>query len=851
MTLTIPEDANFAYRPVIESPEQMKSSFFLDVYLSAEQHINSILSLFKSSKSDGLQLEYSNIIAFTGDRGAGKTSVMGNIKELLHSGKKLNGTFREKESFLCLPMIDPSHISPDETVIDIVLSRMYSYFDEYCNKNNVFTDRKRNVYQAFSETFQAVRVVCQNREARHNIPDSLVGLQNATAGNNLRELMSKLVNLLLQETGFQKDSVRCLVLCIDDIDMNIQQGYNICEELRKYLNIPNVIILFSLYIGQMNDLVRQQYLKDFDTLLRYREEIPLSESVPDMAKKYLEKLIPFNHRCALPEINFRNLKGIMIQYEGENSQSTPLLDELLRLLYEKSGLILVKNQDGTHDFLPTSLRGVTHLITLLRKMEPVTLIHTDRTYQLDEKERERLEKNLDTLARYIREYSIIEFSKQSAAILEALLKTPQENLNLRVIHMMNSRLKLLESSLPGQKPTVGDVLYIMRLYSRNAHSDDGKTGLFSALFKVLYSIRLLQTFLIDEGQDASLDERKLKLHQVLGGLVYNIDWDDVCRGSDLCEELSINNLKELEHAPDFENLLDELLVGTICMGRPESKRKLNARNNTSITQYLNNPDRDDKDISREALTGKRGNTFQYFIYSYLGCILSPLRNDLAIQNQDYQTWRKKYLSLLPILSADCIDAYVCGLRRATMNLRKSSPYISIAVSKGSRELIHDLIERSCIDCNSKVFWSESLDTFPFMQEDSLVEKHFFFRDSSGQPSVPEADPQKIDSLNHFLQKLHGMRKKYRSITDLSWLVHSYENTDTSGKLQEVESEQLKKLSDRLKALKAEYRNQSWTEEDAFQISKDLKDKIDAEIYSEIQNATEELMHLKALQKEPE
>lgn len=569
MTLTIPRDPNFAYRPVIESPEYMKSSFFSDVYLFAEQRIDDILSLSQANKSDGLPLEYSNIIAFTGDRGAGKTSVMGNVRGLLDSGKKLDGSLREKESFLCLPMIDPSHISPDETVIDIVLSHMYTYFDEYCGKNNVFTDQKRMVYQAFSDTYKAVRVVCQSREARHSIPDSLVGLVNATAGNRLRESMSKLVDLLLRETSSQKDTAGWLVLCIDDIDMNIQQGYNICEELRKYLNIPNVIILFSLYIGQMNDLVRQQYLKDFDTLMRYQDEIPLAESVPDMAKKYLEKLIPFSHRCALPEINFRNLKDITIRYEEEDGQPVPLPDEILRLLYEKSGLILVKNQYKAHDFLPTSLRGVTHLITLLRKMDPVTLIHADHSYQLDEKERENLEWNLDTLARYIREYRIVEFSRQSAATLEALLKTPQETLNLRVIRMMNSRLEFLETSLPWDNPTVGDVLYIMRCYSMEEHGDEGKDGLFSALFKVLYSIRLLQAFLIDGEQDNSADARRLNLRQVLGSLIYNVDTDNVFRGSNLCEMLPISNLKELGTSPDFDALLDELLIGTICMGRPE------------------------------------------------------------------------------------------------------------------------------------------------------------------------------------------------------------------------------------------------------------------------------------------
>lgn len=856
MTLTIPIDKNFAYRPVAETPEQMKTSFFVDVYRAAEQRIDGILDLSKPAGSDGLLMEYSNIIAFTGGRGAGKTSVMGNVGNLLQSGKRLDGSSWEKNFFLCPPMIDPSHISPDETVIDIVLSGLYNFFKTYCGTHDIFMDRQRKIYQAFSEAFQAVRVICQSREARHGIPDSLEGLHRVTAGNNLRELMSSLVKLLLQEVGRERNAAGCLVLCIDDIDMNIQQGYNICEELRKYLNIPHVIILFSLYISQMNDLVRQQYLNDFGTLLRYGDEITLSESVPDMAKKYLEKLIPFNHRCALPEINFRNSMDITIRYEEREGQGIALTDEVLRLLHDKTGVLLVKNQDGTHAFLPTSLRGVTHLISLLQRMESVKLVREEQAYQLDEKERVILGKNLDTLARYIKEYHIVEFSRQSASVLEALITAPQESLNIRVTRMMAGVLDETLTSqirrrsgtgiLQGEKASVGDVLYIMHTYSREEHYADGKDQLFAALFKVLYSIRLLQAFFIDARQDKGLDARKLALRQVLGSLIYHVDDDKVCRGSDLCEILSISDLKDLESSPDFDATLDELLLGTICMGRPEKIGRISRTQ--PLTPYLNSVDRDDKDISRDALTGKLGNTFQYFIYSYLGCILSPLRDDLAIQNQNYQTWRQKYLSPLPVLSADYIDAYVQGLRRATENTRKSTSSISVAVSKGSRELISDLISRSCVDDNSKNFFTQSLTSFPFMQEDSLVEKYLFSKDSSKQAPTEIASEKRISSLTYYLRKLQGMRSKYESATDVGQLIRKYENEDTSGKLQPEDLDRLKRLSERLKTFKDEFKKRQWETLEDFPV---LRNQILQEIDLEIQNAEEELKKLEAMKEESE
>lgn len=221
--------------------------------------------------------------------------------------------------------------------------------------------------------------------------------------------------------------------------------------------------------------------------------------------------------------------------------------------------------------------------------------------------------------------------------------------------------------------------------------------------------------------------------------------------------------------------------------------------------------------------------------------MSPLRDDLVIHNQNYKTWREKYLSPLPILSADCIDAYVRSLNHASVNARKSTSSIAAAVSKGSWKLIGELIERSCMDQDSRDFWKNSLETFPFLQETSLMEK-YFFGDSSEQPPALEADPQKIASLNYLLQKLRRMREKYRNMTDFGRLINSYELTDTSNNLQIVEKERLINLSARLKTLKTECRNQPWLEEDAFRI---LKNQIDIEIDAEIRSVTEELARLNA------
>ena len=64
-------------KPKIELPETLKTSLFSNIYKKSFSLINRITEQVKSNKNTFKYIENSNnIIAFVGDRGAGKTSIM-------------------------------------------------------------------------------------------------------------------------------------------------------------------------------------------------------------------------------------------------------------------------------------------------------------------------------------------------------------------------------------------------------------------------------------------------------------------------------------------------------------------------------------------------------------------------------------------------------------------------------------------------------------------------------------------------------------------------------------------------------------------------------------------------------
>lgn len=877
MTLTIPKDVSSAYRPRREQPDEMGRSLFQNIYRTAEQYVADIWGLSAEMCGEGLT-EYSNILAFTGGRGAGKTSAMLNVKGLLESGKKLDGSSWNGVTFIALPMIDPSHLSADETIIDIVLSRMYTRFERHCTQErSVPIEVRRKVYQAFSETYQAVRAMCQSREDRHSSADPLEGLQYAAAGNSLRELMDRLVRQFLKVLTNGRPVRGCLVLCVDDVDMNIRQGYAICEELRKYLSIPNVVILFSLYMEQMNDLIRQQYSKDFSTLLKGRDSkgrdkkgrdnLDLAESVPNMAEKYLQKLIPFGRRCALPSMDLKNLSSIQVRYDGDPADmpASPLTDEILGRLYQTTGLILVKSQRQTHGFLPTTLRGIVHLLSLLRSMEPVTVIDPEREepYTLPAEQTERLEHNLNRIARYIQEYCLSELPQSSVTVLSVLLDESSEALNQRVIRTMLHELEdldfkderssfseFLKQDIAPENITVGDVLRVMRVYAQAVHYYDGKNIRFSALFRTVYSIRILQHFFLEAGTNAALDKRKMDLFTMLGGLLYQPEGDDLIRmKQDSVDRLQQQRVEDLKASVEQQGaqaapLVDTILLGTIHMGSQALRINRHFLPNHLRTLRLRKLEPFYAGVSREAVTGGKGNTFQYFSYSYFGCILNALRFQSDIRNQDYQLWRERHLSPLPILSADCIDGYVTGMRRASENTRKSSSYVSEAVEIGSRSLIFELLERSCTGHTVRDFLEKGLTDFPFLKKDILLDDYLLGEslmspaNDSGSLIDEKLLKEKKKSLELCLTHLENGRRRYQSVTSVQELKSRLGLTRSGEALQEPEREMLQALSKAIQDRKALLGDDS-AELGSEQLQAALED-IDTQISTEINHTKEKL-----------
>lgn len=192
----------------------------------------------------------------------------------------------------------------------------------------------------------------QMRTGMHSLVKSYIGFYNEVNETNLSHL----------------------VLMIDDIDMTVSHIPEMLEQLRKYLDLDNLLILMSANLGQLYNEMHEHYSKAFKETLNDRNRA-LSVDVEDLASKYLLKLFPTSRRIRVEhgvsqmissDLEVKNEKGSVIS-------SGKLQNVILSLIWQKTRLLFVPKDADTmlHPIIPTNLREMMQFLDMLTSLKEV------------------------------------------------------------------------------------------------------------------------------------------------------------------------------------------------------------------------------------------------------------------------------------------------------------------------------------------------------------------------------------------------------------------------------------------------------------------------------------------------
>ncbi|WP_338596272.1 hypothetical protein [Clostridium baratii] len=569
------------FRVKVEEINEFRDSFFYDTYLAAAKIVVDIINNTKgsnykdSSNTYSVETDINNIIAFVGERGSGKTSVMASFAKSLKEKNKLENNSSEfyeiysklrNENFLVESIIDPSIFTVKDSIIEIILAKMFNNF-----KNEIEQDddiiKKQNLIRCFEKVYKDLRMINREKNKFYDEnEDNLEVLLDLSSAISLKENFKELVKEYLK---FMKKSK--LVIPIDDLDMRLDSASNMIEEIRKYLMQDDIIILMAIKFEQLDQILKEKNLQQYNILLKNYNERIIKNDIALKIEKYLEKIIPVNRRLYLPRIG---INDVDIKFELNSSNYNSNLEHLIYDLIKEKTLVEFNIDDINQYLIPNNLRGLIDFIVFLDSLEDINNNQSIIT------------KNINKLIIFIgNRFKNITSKETNKIFIDELIKVPYQFINQKIIQYLGN---LILNSIPNKDEdrdanseniikylkeccssqvnyrnlSIGYVNQVVNLFYKMLNEESDK--IFAVYIRFIYMLRLNELLYEDE-----IGTGIIKIKKIIAGDIYgncfklyekmlNINKVETSvkvfkyKGAKLFDNLKNNDLK----ANNFENFAD-------------------------------------------------------------------------------------------------------------------------------------------------------------------------------------------------------------------------------------------------------------------------------------------------------
>lgn len=402
-----------------ERIHDFEKSLYRNVYYIAFKQVENIIRFnalsqkkdYERQSADSANMErirkqVNNLICFVGGRGTGKTSAMLSFMEalkdyyyekkedifyLIDDGEPNHSNF----SFLCIDHIDASLLENGEDLFEVILTMMYKKLvslekAQYLKKEN-FDYRKQRILEQLEGLVAGIRNLKARKNGKIEFDEfsSYLGTIKSMSGSlALKEDFEKLVREYLEIIQFKKEGVyysdggssvasSYLVITIDDIDLNLEYGYEMLEQIHRYMMIRNVIVLLSMDDIQMHKVCERHFWDLYKNNLNKKRSLEWEEHILYISRQYMKKLIPIYRRIYMPRIEELKETLSIVQ---KDSKSMKTLEEQLKEAKNIKKFLLHGFAKKTficfdicgakqHFYEPKTIRGIVALCHLLESLD--------------------------------------------------------------------------------------------------------------------------------------------------------------------------------------------------------------------------------------------------------------------------------------------------------------------------------------------------------------------------------------------------------------------------------------------------------------------------------------------------
>lgn len=277
------------------------------------------------------QDEKNNIFAFIGSRGSGKTTAMNEFRRIIKNMNDveyrewwISHTFEseadryqlDNESFRfhVLEPIDAGLLEDSEDMLELILSNIYAEYRRELEEGNIFAVNGsdiRETTELFEKMLRMYRSVRGRREMEDYSVSSMVRVMGSSReiAGCIRELVNKLFSL---NKNKQYGVNEYFVISIDDLDLNLQHGYEILEQLQKYFAYYKIIVLVTMDYEQMWHVCVEHFHKGMKYSDAEDQRLTREPRSRRLANDYMTKVFPLQQRMFMPDMR-KQAKRIQIQ----------------------------------------------------------------------------------------------------------------------------------------------------------------------------------------------------------------------------------------------------------------------------------------------------------------------------------------------------------------------------------------------------------------------------------------------------------------------------------------------------------------------------------------------------------
>lgn len=360
--------------PVVEhinTRTEFEESIFTEQYVQALDALNNLYSAQSQNSNlsnHNISQEESpnNIIAFVGERGSGKTSCMSSVAELLTPEKlRIIGEYAalEKHRFESIGIIDPSYFDQTHNIVAMVVARLYKTYRDFVEQGQTESgcfEVQRKLEQAFARAQRSMQCLLGKNETSGDYDD----VENLTNLSQAVDLKKDIADLVKEYLKFRKHENGILLLCIDDIDLNISQADEMAEQIRKYLVSPQIVILLAAKLEQLGTIKSLHYTQKYETLIEHNRMS--FDVIEEMTGQYLTKLVPHNQRIYLPTSEI--YLNATLKIDGKTMPGNSVRQAVPELIFKKTRYLFYNSGHRTSYIVPTNLRKLCQIVELLQHM---------------------------------------------------------------------------------------------------------------------------------------------------------------------------------------------------------------------------------------------------------------------------------------------------------------------------------------------------------------------------------------------------------------------------------------------------------------------------------------------------